>query len=83
MSRTTKAARNKAVTITASDTVTVQGANEFVVTATVAGNVKVGLSGGGSLTVAVPVGTSRFEWEVNQVFVTGTTATATYYNLDT
>lgn len=81
--RTVKAARNKASTVAASDTVTVQAGNQFVVVATVAGNVKVGLSGGGTVTFAVPVGTTVMEWEVGQVFVTGTTATATYYNLDT
>lgn len=71
--------------ITPSDTVDGQAGRTFVVVCTVAGNVKVGLSGGAgthTLTIPVAVGLTTLPWEVSRVYVTGTTATATYTNLE-
>lgn len=70
-----------ATAITASDSVTVTAGRSFVANCTVAGNVKVGFSGGSTLTIVVAIGTLILPWAVVQVFVTGTTATATYANL--
>jgi hypothetical protein len=70
-----------AVAVAARDTVKVASGNTFIINCTVAGNVKVGFADGSTLTIAVPVGTTMLPWSVTQVFVTGTTATATYANL--
>lgn len=71
--------------VTPSDTVDALAGRQCVVNCSVAGNVKVGLSGGASthtLTVPVAAGLTLLPWEVSRVYVTGTTATATYTNLD-
>lgn len=70
-----------ATTITASDTVLVAAGRQFLVSCTVAGNLKVKFSDGSTLTFAIPVGLSVLSWAVTQVFVTGTTATVTCTNL--
>lgn len=67
--------------VTPSDTVGVQAGRQFGVICTAAGNVKVKFSKqGDTLVIPVAVGLTRFDWEVSQVFATGTTATATYFN---
>ena len=75
------AAAQSATAITPSDTVPVTPGTSFVINCTVAGNVKVGFPDASTLTIAVAVGTLILPWAVAQVFVTGTTATATYANL--
>jgi hypothetical protein len=70
-----------AVAITASDTAVVAPGISFLVICTVAGNVKVGMADGSTLTIPVAVGLTQLPWSVAQVFVTGTTATATYFNM--
>ena len=67
--------------ITPSDTVTVTAERELMIIDTVAGNVKIGLAGGSTSTLPIAVGITVLPWAVTQIFVTGTTATATYYNL--
>ena len=69
--------------VTPSNSATVVAGRKFAIVCTVAGNVKVGFTGGGTFTFPVPISTIPliFDWAVNQVFVTGTTATATYTNL--
>lgn len=76
-----EASISAAATVAASDTVAVTAGRQFAILCTVAGNVKVGFSGGGTLTFPVSVGLTLLPWRVVQVFVTGTTATATYSNL--
>ena len=71
-----------ALTITASDTVPVATGRQFAVFCTGAGNVKVTFVGGGTLTFPVATGYTVFNWSVTQVWVTGTTATAVYTNLN-
>ena len=71
-----------ALTITPSNSVLVAAGRQFAVFCTGAGNVKVTLSGGGTLTFPVATGYTVFNWAVTQVFVTGTTATAVYTNLN-
>jgi len=71
-----------AETITPSNTVLVAAGRQFSVFCTVAGNVKVTFAGGGTLTFPVATGFTLFNWSVTQVFVTGTTATAVYANLN-
>jgi hypothetical protein len=74
---------SKAAAVTASNSVKVTPGRFFCINCTVAGNVKVGFGADDStLTIAVAVGTLILPWSVNQVYVTGTTATATYANLD-
>lgn len=70
-----------AAAVAASNTVTVAPGSQFIINCTVAGNVKIGFADGTTLTIAVPVGTTILPWAVAQVFVTGTTATATYANV--
>lgn len=70
-----------AAAVAASDTVKVPPGSSFIINCTVAGNVKVGFADGSTLTIAVPVGTTMLGWAVAQVWVTGTTATATYANV--
>lgn len=70
-----------ATAITPSNTVTVAAGRQFAVFCTVPGNVKVGFSGGGTLTFPVIAGYQKFDWSIVQVFATGTTATAVYANL--
>lgn len=53
----------------------------LAVVCTVAGNVKVKLADGSSLTFPVAVGFTVLPFQVVRVFTTGTTATATYSNL--
>lgn len=69
------------VAITPSDTVQVAAKRQFQIVCTVAGNVKIMFSDGSTNTIPVSVGLSIFTWAVIQVFVTSTTATATYGNL--
>ena len=54
---------------------------QFAIICTAAGNVKVKFSGGSTLTIPVQAGLTLLPWQVIQVFLTGTTATATYNNL--
>jgi hypothetical protein len=70
------------VDVAASNTVKVDQGRSFVINCTVAGNVKVGFADGSTLTIAVPIGTLILPWAVTQVFVAGTSATATYANLN-
>jgi hypothetical protein len=51
------------------------------VNTTVAGNIKVRLADGSTLTFQVAVSFLVLPWRVTQVFITGTTATATVYNM--
>jgi hypothetical protein len=67
--------------VAASNTVKVTPGRSLVINCTVAGNVKVGFADGSTLTIAVAIGTLILPWAVAQVFVAGTTATATYANL--
>jgi ethanolamine utilization microcompartment shell protein EutS len=67
--------------VAASNTVTVTPGVTFIINCTIAGTVKVGFPDGSTLTITVAVGTLILPWAVNQVFVTGTSATATYANL--
>lgn len=69
------------VAITASNTVTVTAGRQLLINCTVAGNVKVQFSDASTITIPVQVGLTILPWAVIQLFVTGTTATATYYNL--
>ena len=70
-----------AVAVTASDTVLVAEGRYFLVNCTVTGNVKVGFTNASTLTIQVATGVTILPWKITQVFVTGTTATATYANL--
>lgn len=71
-----------AAALTPTDTpITTGGGRELAVVCTVAGNVKVGLPDGTTFTFPVAVGLTRLPLKVCFVFVTGTTATATYTNL--
>lgn len=70
-----------AAAVSASDTVAVAAGRSFVINCTVAGNVKVKFADGTALTIAVAVGTLILPWAVILVFVTGTTATATFANV--
>jgi hypothetical protein len=70
-----------ATAITPSNSAVVDAGRQFAVFCTVAGNVKVTFSGGGTLTFPVATGFTLFNWSITQVFVTGTTATAVYTNL--
>lgn len=67
--------------ISPSDTVAVTAGRQLLINCTVAGNVKVKFSDGSVLVIPVQVGLTILPWAVVQVFVTLTTATATYYNL--
>ena len=71
-----------AVPITPSNSVLVKAGKKFAVFCTVAGNVKVTFSDGSTFTFPVAVGYSLFDWSITQVWVTGTTATAVYTNLN-
>lgn len=70
-----------AAAIAKSDTVLVAAGRQFLISCTVAGNLKVTFSDGSLLTFAIPVGLSVLSWAVTQVWVTGTTATVTCTNL--
>lgn len=70
-----------AAAITPSDTVLVTAGRGFRIVCTVAGNVKVKYADGSTDTFPVEVGLTRLPDAVIQVFVTGTTATASYANL--
>jgi ethanolamine utilization microcompartment shell protein EutS len=73
---------NGAAAITPSNTLLVTPGKAFMINCTVAGDVKVGFVDGSTLTITVAIGTLILPWAVQQVFVTGTTATATYANLN-
>jgi hypothetical protein len=70
-----------AAAITPSNTVPVTAGRQFVINCTVAGDVKVKFSDDSTLIIAVAIGTLVLDWAVIQVYVTLTTATATYANL--
>jgi hypothetical protein len=72
---------SSATAVAAHDTNTVTAGREFLINCTVAGNVKVAFSDASTLTIPVAVGLTVLPWAIIQVFVTGTTATATYANL--
>lgn len=67
--------------IAPSNTVGVQAGRQLLINCTVAGNVKVQFSDASTITIPVQVGLTILPWAATQIFVTGTTATATYYNL--
>jgi hypothetical protein len=67
--------------LTASNSATFTVGRYLAIVCTVAGNVKIGFTGGSSITIPVVVGLTLLPWAVNQIYVTGTTATATYQNL--
>lgn len=54
---------------------------QLAILCTVAGNVKIRLQDSTTFTFPVAVGMLLLPWAVTQVFITGTTATATYFNL--
>lgn len=70
-----------AAAITPSNTVKVEAARQLAIVCTVAGNVKIGLYDTTTITIPLNVGLTVLPWAVTQIFVTGTTATATYFNL--
>lgn len=70
-----------ATAITPSDTVGVTAGRGILINCTVAGNVKVRFSDTSTITIPVTVGLIILPWAITLVFVTGTTATATYANL--
>lgn len=70
-----------AAAIAPSDTVSVTAGRQFLVSCTVAGNLKVTFSDGSTLTFTIPVGLSVFSWAITKVWVTGTIATVTCTNL--
>lgn len=53
----------------------------LLIVTTVAGNVSLNFQDGTTVIVSVAVGTTILPFQVIQVNTTGTTATATYYNL--
>jgi hypothetical protein len=59
----------------------VSAGRQLLINCTVAGNVKVKFSDASTLTIPVAEGLTVLPWAVIQVYVTGTTATATYTNL--
>lgn len=71
-----------ATALTPSDSTTSTAGRQLAIICTTAGNVKVGFAAGSSLTIPVSVGLTLLPWQVTRVYVTGTTATATYANLD-
>ena len=64
--------------ITPSDSVTTTAGRGIGIVCTVAGNVKIGFADASTFTFPVVVGLTVLPHAANQVFVTGTTATATY-----
>lgn len=78
---TTEDPMRGAAAITPHDVNVVPAGRALAVICTVAGNVKVQFKNGSTFTFPVAVGMTCFPWRVVQVFVTGTTATATYANL--
>jgi hypothetical protein len=67
--------------VTPSDMVPVTAGRLFAINCSVAGNLKVKFAGGYTFVFPVSPGLTMLPWQVVQVFVTGTTATATYANL--
>jgi hypothetical protein len=58
------------------------GGRAFLICCTVAGNVVVEMADTTQLTLPIPgAGIYEFNWSVIEVISSGTTATATYYNL--
>ena len=55
--------------------------NGVVVNCTVAGNVSFLMADGSTMVLAVPTGATVFDFSVQGVNTSGTTATATYFNL--
>ena len=72
---------SSAVAITQSDINPTTAARELAIVCTSAGNVKIGFGDGSVITIPVGVGLTRLPWAVTQIYLTGTTATATYFNL--
>lgn len=70
-----------AVTITPSDSGTVAAGRQLAISCSTPGNVKIGLSGGSSVIIPVTAGLTVLPWAVTKIFVTGTSAVATYANL--
>lgn len=71
-----------AATISKSDTVKFQQARAILIDCTATGTVKSGFPDGSTVTITLPAaGVYEFNWAVNQVYATGTTATATLYAL--
>jgi len=54
---------------------------QLLIVCTTAGNVSVKFVDGSTLVVPVAVGVTSFTWEVVKINTSGTTATASYYNL--
>lgn len=75
---TTERAITGVAAITPSDAATFTAGRQIAINCTAAGNVKVGFADGSTHTFPVPVGYSVWPWAANQVFVTGTTAAATF-----
>ena len=69
------------VTYTPSDTTTIAAGRGIAINATVAGNVSVLMSGGGTFVFPVAVGLTMLPLAVTRVNTTGSTATATYSKL--
>lgn len=63
------------------DIVTVAPGRQIAINCTVAGDVKLGFADGSTLIIPVSVGLTVLSWAIMQVFVTGTSATASYANL--
>lgn len=71
-----------AAAITPSDTTTVSAGRQFAVVCTAGGNVKVQFLDGSTFIFPVNAGLTILPWAVKQVFVTGTTASATFANMN-
>jgi hypothetical protein len=67
--------------ITPDDVATVAAGILFAINCSAPGNVKVKFVGGYTLTFPASAGLTMFPWQIVQVYVTGTTATATFSNL--
>ncbi len=66
------------VAITPHDVTTFTPGNRVIIEVSVAGNIKVGWPNGVTSTHSFPTpGTYQYNWAINQVFVTGSTATFT------
>lgn len=71
-----------AAVISPSDSVKVIQGRAILMDCTALGTVKVGFPDASTMTVHLPAaGVYEFNWAIVQVWSTGTSATATYYNL--
>lgn len=83
MARYVGDAFQSATALAASDTVTTADPGRNVlISCTTAGNVKLGLADGSTVTIDVVAGSIVLPLQVAQFFVTGTTATATVSKLN-